>query len=70
MTARLSSVVLLATLLAVSAHAKDKKKSTLPEYVLRATTVRVVVNPEAAEPVSTTRHGTADGTSKRTARRR
>ncbi|HEX4786575.1 MAG TPA: hypothetical protein VH350_19695 [Candidatus Sulfotelmatobacter sp.] len=52
MTARLSSVVLLATLLALPAHAKDKKKSTLPEYVLRATTVRVVVNPEAGEPIN------------------
>jgi|SRR5579862_69500 len=52
MTARLSSVVLLAALLALSAHAKDKKKSMLPEYVLRATTVRVVVSPDAGEPVN------------------
>ncbi len=27
------------------------KKSSLPEYVLRATTVRVVVDPDAGEPV-------------------
>src|SRR6202030_1142124 len=31
--------------------AKDKKKCSLPEYVLQATTVRVVVSPEAREPV-------------------
>ena len=51
MTARLSSLVLLAALLIVPATAKDKKKVTLPEYVLRATTVRVVVNPDAGEPL-------------------
>lgn len=52
MTARLSSLLLLAALLAVPASAKDKKKSTLPEYVLRATTVLVVVSPDAGEPVN------------------
>jgi hypothetical protein len=51
MTARLSSLVLLAALLAVPANAKDKNKSTLPGYVLKATTVLVVVSPEAGEPV-------------------
>jgi hypothetical protein len=51
MTARLSSLILLATLLAVTANAKDKKKSSLPEYVLRASTVLVVVSPGAGEPV-------------------
>jgi hypothetical protein len=51
MTARLSSLVLVAALLAVPANAKDKKKSSLPEYVLRATTVRVVIMPDAGEPV-------------------
>jgi hypothetical protein len=51
MTARLSSLVLLAALLAVPANAKDKKKSSLPDYVLRATTVLVVVSPEAGEPL-------------------
>jgi hypothetical protein len=51
MTARLSSLVLLAALLIVPASAKDKKKSTLPEYVLRATTVLVVVRPDAGEPL-------------------
>jgi hypothetical protein len=53
MTARLSLLVLLiGALLAVPASAKDKKKSMLPEYVLRATTVFVVVSPDAGEPVN------------------
>ena len=51
MTARLFSLILLAALLAVPANAKDKKKSSLPEYVLRASTVLVVVSPGAGEPV-------------------
>lgn len=51
MTARFSALFLLATLLALPANAKDKKKQTLPEYVLRASTVLVVVNPEAGEPL-------------------
>jgi hypothetical protein len=51
MTARLSSLLLLSALLAVSLNAKDKKKSTLPDYVLRATTVRVTVSPDAGEPL-------------------
>ncbi len=51
MTARLSALILLATLLALPANAKDKKKQTLPEYVLKATTVLVVVSPEAGEPL-------------------
>ena len=52
MTARLSSLLLLAALLVVvPAGAKEKKKPTLPEYVLKATTVLVVVNPDAGEPL-------------------
>ncbi len=51
MTARLSALILSATLLALPANAKNKKKPTLPEYVLKATTVLVVVNPEAGEPL-------------------
>ncbi|HET6178913.1 MAG TPA: hypothetical protein VFE61_18430 [Candidatus Sulfotelmatobacter sp.] len=51
MTARLSSLVLLAALLVCPLSAKDKNKSTLPEYVLRARTVLVVVAPEAGEPL-------------------
>ena len=52
MTARLFSLVLLAALLAVPGSAKDKKKSTLPDYVLRATTALVVINPDAGEPLN------------------
>jgi hypothetical protein len=48
---RLSSLLLLATLLTAPAYAKDKKKHSLPEYVLRATTVLVVINPDAGESV-------------------
>jgi hypothetical protein len=51
MTARLSSLVLLVALLIVPLSAKDKKKSTLPEYVLRATSVLIVVRPDAGEPL-------------------
>src|SRR4051812_28046668 len=51
MTARLSSLLALVLLLLTSAGAKDKKKSTLPEYVLRAQTVRVVIDPDAGEPL-------------------
>jgi hypothetical protein len=51
MTARLSALLLLGTLVMVPANAKAKKKPTLPEYVLRATTALVVVNPEAGEPL-------------------
>ena len=53
MTARLFSLLLAATLLVVCANAKDKdkKKPSLPEYVLRASTVLVVVSPDAGEPL-------------------
>jgi hypothetical protein len=51
MSARLSSLLLLGALVATPAIAKDKKKSSLPDYVLRATTVLVVVSPDAGEPL-------------------
>ena len=51
MTGRVSTLLLLITLLAMPAQAKDKKKPTLPDYVLRATTVRVVISPDAGEPL-------------------
>src|SRR5205814_32968 len=38
-------------LLISAANGKDKHKSTLPEYVLRAQTVRVVIDPNAGEPL-------------------
>ena len=51
MPARLVFCIALSALLAVPLTAKDKKKSTLPEYVLRAQTVLVVIQPGAGEPL-------------------
>jgi hypothetical protein len=51
MIARLCSLVAIASLLTLPAAAKDKKKVSLPEYVLRASTVLVVVSPGAGEPI-------------------
>lgn len=48
---RLSSLLLVAALLLSPAYAKDKKKTALPDYVLKATTVLVIINPDAGEPV-------------------
>ena len=54
MTVRLSALLLLSTLLAVPTLAKDKdkNKSALPEDVLRAQTVAVIVDPDAGEPLN------------------
>jgi hypothetical protein len=57
MSTRLSSWVLLISLLVPVAHAKDKSKASLPEYVLRARTVRVLILPDAGEPLE---HPTAN----------
>ena len=53
MKARLSFLLSLLVLLTtqVTAKDKDKNKSTLPDYVLRAETVRVVIDPDAGEPL-------------------
>jgi hypothetical protein len=55
MTGRLSPLLLLAVLFVSPLHAKDKDKDKnkpiLPEYVLRATTVRVMVSPDSGEPL-------------------
>jgi len=51
MTARLALLLALALLLVPAAPAKYKKKPTLPEDVLRAQTVRVVIDPDAGEPL-------------------
>ena len=50
MVPRLSALLLLAALVVPLAIAKDKKPA-LPEYVLRAQTVLVVIDPDAGEPV-------------------
>jgi len=52
MTARLASLLAAALLLVPAAPAKDKKKPTLPEDVLRAQTVRVVIDSDAGEPLN------------------
>jgi hypothetical protein len=55
MSARLASLLFAVALLAVSLsaplYAKDKKKPVLPEYILRAQTVRVVIAPGSGEPL-------------------
>ena len=51
MPARLCALVVLAALLAVPVSGKDKKKPTLPDYVLKASTVRVVISPGSGEPL-------------------
>jgi len=50
MSARLA-LLALSLLLVIPASAKDKKKPVLPEDVLRAQTVRVIIDPEAGEPL-------------------
>ena len=51
MARRLSALLALAVLLTASATAKDKKKPAMSEFVLRAQTVRVMIDPDAGEPV-------------------
>lgn len=51
MTARLCSFLALIALLITPAVAKNKKP-VLPEYVLRARTVLVVIDPDAGEPLA------------------
>jgi hypothetical protein len=52
MLTRLFLAFTLAAVLVSSATAKDKNKSSrLPEYVLRAPTVLVVIEPDAGEPI-------------------
>ncbi len=51
MTVRLSSLLLLVVLLLAPAVAKEKNKPLLAAYVLHARTVRVVIDPDAGEPL-------------------
>src|SRR5208282_2776990 len=59
MTARLCSLILLplllTALLCAPASAKNKKAPTLPDYVLRARTAVVVIDPDAGEPLDNPR---------------
>jgi len=51
MPARLAVLLLLAALLTAPLQAKDKNKAALPDFVLKASTVVVVVDPDAGEPL-------------------
>jgi hypothetical protein len=52
MFGRVASAFLVLLLLFPQASAKNKKKQALPEYVLKAQTVAVVIRPDAGEPVT------------------
>lgn len=50
MTSRLLSVLLLIALIVPSVDAKSKKQ-TIPDFVLKAQTARVIIDPDAGEPL-------------------
>jgi len=52
MSVRVPIAFLVLLLVVPQASAKNKKKQVLPEYVLRAQTVAVVIRPEAGEPLT------------------
>ena len=52
MSARTALITLMVFAAFPIATAKNKKKQVLPDYVLRAETVLVVIHPEAGEPVT------------------
>lgn len=52
MPTRLSWFLLLTLLLPFTLNAKDKKPASLPELVLRARTVLVIIRPDAGEPLN------------------
>jgi hypothetical protein len=52
MSGRMSIFLLLPLLLVPLADAKNKKKQVLPDIVLKAQTVLVVIHPEAGEPLT------------------
>ena len=53
MPSRTSIFFLMLLLLATLAGAKRKKNQVLPDYVLKAHTVMVVIHPDAGEPLTT-----------------
>ena len=55
MSVRVPIAFLALLLLVPQAIPKNKKKQVLPEYVLRAQTVAVVIRPEAGEPLTSPR---------------
>ena len=52
MSGRMSIFFLVLLLLTPLAGAKNKKKQVLPDYVLKAQTVLVVIHPDAGEPLT------------------
>lgn len=52
MTARLPGLIVALALLTLPLQAKDKNKSSLPDFVLKASTVQVVIDPDAGEPLN------------------
>jgi len=52
MSGRMPIFLLVLLLLAPLADAKNKKKQVLPDYVLKAQTVLVVIHPDAGEPLT------------------
>jgi len=52
MSARMVVFFLAVLVLPPFGHAKNKKKQVLPDYVLRAQTVLVVIHPDPGEPVT------------------
>ena len=52
MSARMTTFFFIVLLVVPLAPAKNKKKQVLPNYVLKAQTVAVVIRPYAGEPVT------------------
>jgi hypothetical protein len=52
MSTRMTIFFLIVLVVASLAPAKNKKKQVLPDYVLRAQTVLVVIHPDAGEPLT------------------
>jgi hypothetical protein len=52
MSSRLPIILVLGLLLTPAVSAKNKKKPTLPDLILKAQTVYVVIQPDAGEPLT------------------